>query len=441
MISKASRLFVPLVALLLALAAGGGAQAELLGHGGFVKGVAASPDGRHALTGSFDYTVIYWDLPDARALEVLDRHRAAVNAVALLPDGRGLSASDDGTVRLWSPDEGRQLAVFDGHQGKVQGVAIAPNGRLAASAGWDRTVRLWDLEAHVPAGVFEGHTGTVNAVAFSPDGARLLSAGFDRTLRVWRVADGTQVREVSGGVAGFTSAAWLPDGRHAVSTQVDGSVRLWDMEAGEAVAELGTHPDASAFSVAVSPDGRLVASGGTDRVIRLWDLATRGEAGTLDGHLGPVWSLAFFQGGERLISGGADEVARIWDVPGGSELGVSVASGAKPLPELTAQDPALAHGAQVFRKCAVCHTVQAGGPRRAGPTLHGVFGRPAGVVEGYNYSDALTGTDIVWTAETISQLFDEGPDVMTPGTKMPIQRIPDPQDRAALMEYLEAVTQ
>ncbi|MGP1255267.1 MAG: c-type cytochrome [Kiloniellales bacterium] len=430
-----------LAAALALLPPGVPAKAELLGHGGFVKGVAATPDGRRALTGSFDYTLIFWDLAEQRALEVLDAHQASVNAVALLPDGRALSASDDGTLRVWDPQAGREIAVLQGHEGKVQGLAVSPDGTRAASAGWDRSVRLWDLQALEPLGVFQGHQNTVNAVSFSPSGERLLSAGFDATLRMWRVSDGTQLGEVSGGAVGFTSAVWLPDGRRVVTTQVDGSVRLWDLEQGVEVAQLGEHPGASAFALAVSPDGQLAASGGTDRVVRLWDLETQAPAAMLDGHLAPIWSLAFFDGGRKLISGGADEVARVWDLEQGAEIGVSVAAAARPLTELAATDPALARGAEVFRKCSVCHTVQPDSSRRAGPTLHGVFGRPAGAVAGYNYSPALTDTNIVWNAETISQLFDEGPDVMTPGTKMPIQRIPNAEDRAALMRYLEAVTQ
>ncbi|WP_162906614.1 c-type cytochrome [Algihabitans albus] len=420
---------------------GSPAWAELLGHGGFVKGVAVAPDGKRALTGSFDYTVILWDLPEQRALQVLDAHQASVNAVALLPNERAVSASDDGTLRVWDTAAGREVAVLEGHEGKVQGLAVSADGTRAASAGWDGSVRLWDLQALEPLGVFEGHRSTVNAVAFSPSGEQLLSAGFDLTLRIWRVSDGTQLGELSGGAVGFTSAVWLPDERHAVTTQVDGSVRLWDLETGTEVAQLGEHPEASAFALAVSPDGRLAASAGTDRVVRLWDLETRQPAAVLDGHLAPIWSLAFFDDGKKLISGGADEVARVWDLEQGTEIGVSVASGARPLSDLATADPSLERGAEVFRKCSVCHDVQPGASRRAGPTLHGVFGRPAGAVADYNYSPALTDTEIVWNAETISQLFDEGPDIMTPGTKMPIQRIPNAEDRAALMRYLEVVTE
>ncbi|MEX0757950.1 MAG: c-type cytochrome, partial [Tistlia sp.] len=141
----------------------------------------------------------------------------------------------------------------------------------------------------------------------------------------------------------------------------------------------------------------------------------------------------------RLLSGGADEVARLWDLASGEELGVTVAAGPSPLVDPLDDDES--RGAALFRKCAICHTVEPGSQNRAGPTLHGLFGREAGAVEDYRYSDALKHKDIVWTDETVSRLFELGPDVYVPGTKMPMQLIPDPGDRRALMTYLKRVTE
>ena len=159
----------------------------------------------------------------------------------------------------------------------------------------------------------------------------------------------------------------------------------------------------------------------------------------MEGHLAPVWAVAFTPDGERLVSGGSDEVARRWDIATGEELGISVSAGMQARDVI--EDPEAERGAVVFRKCAVCHSVTPEGGRRAGPTLHGVFGRKAGTVPGYNYSDSLDESSVVWGAETIAQLFNEGPDVMLPGTKMPIQRIPSEEDREALVRYLEKVTE
>jgi cytochrome c len=48
--------------------------------------------------------------------------------------------------------------------------------------------------------------------------------------------------------------------------------------------------------------------------------------------------------------------------------------------------------------------------------------------------------DLVWTPETVAALFEAGPDAYTPGSRMPEQRIPDPDERAALVEFLERAT-
>ena len=80
------------------------------------------------------------------------------------------------------------------------------------------------------------------------------------------------------------------------------------------------------------------------------------------------------------------------------------------------------------------------GKKRAGPTLYKIFGRKAGTLEGYKYSKALIDSDIIWNEESINRLFDEGPDKVTPGTKMPIQRMKKIQDRQDLVMFLKKAT-
>ena len=94
----------------------------------------------------------------------------------------------------------------------------------------------------------------------------------------------------------------------------------------------------------------------------------------------------------------------------------------------------------MFRACAACHTLTPDGGNRAGPTLHGLFGRRIASVPGYPFSEALRRLPIVWTPQTVSELFEIGPSRYTPGTKMPEQIIGDPADRAALMRFLERAT-
>src|ERR1700690_1789915 len=77
---------------------GGMAHAQLRGHGGPVRALAISPDGKTALSGSFDSSAIRWSLERNAAEQVLRFHEGAVNAVAMMPDGRMATAGEDGRI-------------------------------------------------------------------------------------------------------------------------------------------------------------------------------------------------------------------------------------------------------------------------------------------------------------------------------------------------------
>ena len=76
----------------------------------------------------------------------------------------------------------------------------------------------------------------------------------------------------------------------------------------------------------------------------------------------------------------------------------------------------------------------------AGPHLHGLFGRRMGALADYPYSPRLARGDITWTPETVADLFTRGPDVVVPGTRMPVQTVGEPADLAALLRFLELAT-
>jgi cytochrome c len=99
------------------------------------------------------------------------------------------------------------------------------------------------------------------------------------------------------------------------------------------------------------------------------------------------------------------------------------------------------HGAEVFRACVACHTLRPDDGPRAGPSLSEIFGRRIATLPGYNFSPALKKLHIVWTPETIAKLFEVGPATYTPGTKMPEQKIGNPEDREALVRFLQKATQ
>src|SRR5829696_3771912 len=102
---------------LLALASP--ALAQLRGHGGPVRALAVSPDGRLAMSGSFDQSAILWAIDQGVALAVLRFHEGAVNAVAALPDGRFATGSEDGRIALWRVGATTPDQVVADHRGPV----------------------------------------------------------------------------------------------------------------------------------------------------------------------------------------------------------------------------------------------------------------------------------------------------------------------------------
>jgi len=97
-----------------------------------------------------------------------------------------------------------------------------------------------------------------------------------------------------------------------------------------------------------------------------------------------------------------------------------------------------AKGEKVFAKCKACHTIEAG-KNRVGPTLAGVFGRSAGTLEGFKFSDAMKGSGIVWNEETISDYL-EAPKQFIPGNKMAFPGLKKEEERADVIAYLKQAT-
>ena len=408
------------------------AFAQLRGHGGPVRALAISPDGQSAISGSFDSTAIRWSLTRNAAEQVLRFHADAVNAVAMLPDGRAATAGADGRIAVWRIGNAEPNAVLEGHTAPIAALAISPDGATLASASWDHTVRLWPLAGGAPR-VLDEHTQNVNGVAFAPDGRTLVSVGYDLTVRIWPLAGSASPIVVAMPVP-LNAVAIGSDGEIAAGG-ADGKLYFLannGTRAGEVAA--GSKP---VIALAISPDGALVAAAGIGGAVALIDRKTRALARTLVGPGLPVWSAAFLPDSRTLLTGGADNIIRRWNAVTGDPV--------DPMLIETAGDPLAAYagdrGADIFRACVACHTLGGEQANRAGPTLAGIFGRRIATLPGYNFSEALKRLDIVWTPETVSRLFEIGPSVYTPGTKMPEQLIGSEQDRAALVKFLERATQ
>jgi nitrite reductase (NO-forming) len=95
-----------------------------------------------------------------------------------------------------------------------------------------------------------------------------------------------------------------------------------------------------------------------------------------------------------------------------------------------------APGRQVFKKCAVCHSLEPG-KTLVGPSLAGVVGRKAGSEPDYDYSPAMKQSNLVWSPETLDSYLTD-PQKMVPGNKMPFPGLKTASDRADVIALLSS---
>jgi tetratricopeptide (TPR) repeat protein len=245
--------------------------ARFEGHTDKVWSVLFTPDGRFIVSGSADRSVRLWDISSGRELRRFD---ARTNrGVALSPDGRlALTGSlSDGMVRLWELETGRELRRFKGHMSWVLGLAFSPDGRQGLSGSADGTLRLWEADSGREVRRMQGHTDQVLGVAYSPTGRYALSGSADRSVRLWDLRTGRQARSFPEATDQVWSVTFSPEGGLGSWEGQEGFAGIWDLESGQMVRRLKGHAG-KVLCVAFAPDGRQLVTGSVDKTLIVWGL-------------------------------------------------------------------------------------------------------------------------------------------------------------------------
>ena len=121
----------------------------------------------------------------------------------------------------------------------------------------------------------------------------------------------------------------------------------------------------------------------------------------------------------------------------GVELGGGGGAAAVPIATLLATAD-VAKGEAIFKKCAACHTIAAGGANGIGPNLQGTLGKPLASHAGFAYSDALK---VQPRQLDIGKPWTNGwpnPKKYAPGNKMTFAGLGNPEERATVLLYINS---
>ena len=278
-------------------------------HSDRVSGLDFSPDGHLLASGSWDGTVLLWDVETWRQTRKIE-HRGGDGVHWTASDT--LLAMDDG--KIWDVLNDQEIHTLDNK--RVFRMAISPDGSLLATANADGSIDLRHMPDCQLLRTLEGHTDRVFGLAFSPDGSLLASgSGIDETdtselaVRIWDVASGRADHVLKGHSGDIHDVVFSPDSQFLASASIDYTVRLWNVQRGELIHTL--HHGDGLWKVAFSPDGALLVSGGVETIVRLWDVVNGHLLRTL-AHEDEIMAISFSPDGSLLATGGYDHQIYIW---------------------------------------------------------------------------------------------------------------------------------
>lgn len=321
-----------------------GESKQLVGHDEPVHAVAFSPDGKRLLSACghpgivngkpykpADTSIRLWDLDAGREILRLMDHTELISGVAFSPDGRrAVSGSYDETMRLWDLDAGKCIRVFGGHKAIVTCVGFFPDGQRAYSAAGG-SIRIWDVDTGTQELQLGSQPRAISSVVVSDDGKKMLAGGNGGQAWLWEFQlpdpfngyhDATYQQTTFPRRQRVLSVALAPDAKSCLVTSPHEPILLWDAATAAVVREFAGHRAYEVHCSNFTPDGKRFLSGGGDRTMRLWDATTGAEIKTWTGFPDGLNCVTVSPDGKWAASAGGgrypeslDYTIRIWELP------------------------------------------------------------------------------------------------------------------------------
>lgn len=267
------------------------------GHTDFITSVAFNIRGDKIITGSHDNSVKIWDLESKTELFTLNGHTDELNGVTFSPDGKIALTTSFDSFRIWDTSSGKQIstlakenedqggvdAVFSKDGTKIYttvwasdyeysslyvwdlksekkissfildktdflatGLTLSPDGNLAL-VYWYNVVFLHDVTSGrtISSFDFDWDTDGAKSISFSPFGNFTISGMYNGNIVLKETESGLPVKTYKGHHSTVNFAKMTPNQRNIVSVSDDGTSRVWDSESGDEIAQFIAFDDNS----------------------------------------------------------------------------------------------------------------------------------------------------------------------------------------------------
>ncbi|MBT3202439.1 MAG: hypothetical protein HN350_21275, partial [Phycisphaerales bacterium] len=311
-----------------------------------VHAVAASPNGSIVVSGDADGRILVRQSASGKVITALN-HGGPVRALAFSDDGRKLgSYGMDMTLRIWNTASWRQMSYLTNPSryspsGGYYSMAWSADSKFVAVALGGGMI-CWETMTESIVKVYSEAVCSELAkrLRFNPGGKGTLHS-------VGPLCEGAGVPKNSQKLQG--NGIQIHSNRKHAAYALGNKVMVMDMMTRKPVRELLSEASMGApreikqiRQVAYSPDEKLVVAiqdnvatgyrgyselAVIDQMIRVWDAASGSELLSLKGHRGQINAISFTAGGRVLLTGGADGTVIAWDL---TRRGLSVSSDKAP---------------------------------------------------------------------------------------------------------------
>jgi WD40 repeat protein len=322
--------------------------------------IVLSGDGKYIACGSWDGTVVLWDIENKKETKKFQAHHDKINAITFSNDSRYIvTASADNRITLWDICDINNNKNFFGHTAGVNAVDFSADDRFIVSASSDKTIKIWDAASGEETGTIGAHSDPplvsaisndrqyiaaftrnkrlslwnpetghlidsfeiqdpVSSMFFAENNESIITASPDGILRFYSIKTGKELKHISensGELALIRS--FSADGRYVVTALWDGKLRLWDYAGGQKI-DLEFNSKVLITAAALSSDGRYIAAGFSDGELLITDLES-GKTAVSARYKSRVESLQFSMDGRKIVCGIQNGEIHLLDAISGKE--------------------------------------------------------------------------------------------------------------------------
>lgn len=310
----------------------------LLGHTDWVNTVAVSPDGNLLASGSYDNTVILWDISNPAypvKLKTLTEHTSSVESIGFTSDGKTLASKSYDSLILWDMSDPSNPELLSQTSGNWSAsLLFTPDDKTLITVKDGLTILLNVADKKSPVELISLDNGdastSVSNITLSADRNLLFLALYNGSILEWDITDLSNPKllftlegdvSINGDVAYANTMAVSPDGGTLASGNSNATLGLWDITDPLTPVRLnfwGGH-SLPVTSLAFSSDGDTLVSSSseTKTPIILWDISNRSipkKIRTINGHSLNVTSVIFSQDNGILLSGSRDGTIMLWNM-------------------------------------------------------------------------------------------------------------------------------